>query len=343
VSPHRCAGLGALLAAACTPEIDPGWLVTGPRELALDVEVIAQGPYGARIEAGPRTARDALPLDTLRLRPAVVDVDGLVDPDALEGTWLLCAGLGSCLLQGTIADRPACSGEEIQPPEPCRFADGAAAELVLADLPSELPSEGSTVFALIDGPTVSFVASAPGGPGLDACLRRFDARERLDGCLMMERGLGLGPLGELVDVLRGLGIDPGIGEEAETLLGRPRNHNPAVERFRLEIEGRASTMATAGSVVTVPRDAAIVLAVETAEVDLDAYEVMLGDDTVSLTDELDAQWWLDREVDLDDAPYGQLWVRWRAGAATGTVRAYAVLRDDYGGEGWGWLDLEIEG
>jgi len=342
VSPDRRAGLGALLAAACTPPIEPSWLLTGARELALDVEVVEQGPYGAPIEAGPRTARDALPLDTLRLRPAVVDADGPIDTDTLEATWLMCAGIGSCLLQAPLTDRPTCTGEEIQPPEPCRFFDGGTARLTLADFPRELPAEEASVFDLLDGPTISFVASAPDGPGLDGCIARFDARERLDGCLMMERVLGLGPLGELVDQLVLLGIDPGIGEEAETLLSRPRNHNPAVEQFRVELGGEPMVVA-AGSVVAVPRDQSIVLTVETTDADLDGYEVMLGDETALLTDDLEAEWWLDREVDLEDPAYGQLWVRLQAGAATGTVRAYAVLRDSRGGEGWGWLDLEIEG
>jgi hypothetical protein len=342
VSPHRRAGLGVLLTAACTPDIDPAWLVTGPRELVLDVEVVTQGPYGVRIPEGPRSARDALPLDTLRLRPAVVDTGGPLDPDALESTWLMCAGIGSCLLQGSVGDRPACTGEELQPSEPCRFFEGGTAMLTLADVPLELVSEASTVFDLIDGPTISYIASAPEGPGLQECIARFDARERLEGCLLMERALGLGPLGELVDVLRGLGIEPGIGEDAETLLARPRNHNPAVDQFRVEIGGETMVVA-AGSRVSVPRNEAIVLTVETTDADLDGYDVIVGDETATLEDDLDAQWWLDREVELEAPAYGQPWVRWRAGPVTGTVRAYAALRDGRGGEGWGWLDLEIDG
>lgn len=343
VSPHRIVGLGALLAAACTPPIEPAWLVTGPRELALDVEVIAQGPFGARIPAGPRTTRDALPRDTLRLRPAVVDADGPLDPAALEAAWFLCAGLGPCLLRGPVAERPACTGEAIQPPEPCRFADGGEARLTIGELPRQPISPTLTVFDLVTGPTVALVASTPDGPGVDACLARFDARARLDGCLLMERTLGIGPLGELAHLLRLLGGDPGIGVGAETLLARPRNRNPAVERFRVEVEGEEAVVVDAGGVVAVPRDAAIVVALETSEEDLDDYEAMHGPATVRVTEGLDAQWWLDREVDLEEPPYGQLWVRLRAGAVTGTVRAYVALRDDRGGEGWGFVDLELEG
>jgi hypothetical protein len=338
-------GLGVLSVAACTPDIEPAWLVTRPRELALDVEVVEQGAYGEPIAAGPRTARDALPLDTIALRPAVVDGDGAIDPEELEGTWIMCAGVGSCLLQGTIADRPACTGEELQPAEPCRFFDGGTARLTLADLSPALltpPLDVLDVFDVIGGPTVSFVGSTVDGPGVPACLARFDARERLDGCLLMERVLGLGPLGELVGLLIALGIDPGIGEEAETLLARPRNRNPAVGRFRVQIGDEEGLVVPAGSVVTVPRNEAIVVTLATEEVDLDAYEVAVGDETAVVSDELTAQWWLDREVELDPPPYGQLWVRLRSGAITGRVRAYAALRDSRGGEAWGWLELEIE-
>lgn len=343
VTAYLRVGLSVLVLAGCTPPLEPAWLVTAPRELAIDVEVVVQGPYGDRLVAGSRSARDALPLDTLRLRPALVDADGPIDPDGLESAWFMCEGIGSCLLQGTLVDRPTCTGEEIQPSEPCRFADEGTARLTIADLPSTLPADPPTVFDLVEGPTVSFVASGPDGPGLDACLTRFDARERLDGCLAMERALGLGPLGELVDLLQALGIDPGIGDEAETLLTRPRNHNPAVERFRVEVGGEEPIVVAAGGVVSVPRNEAVVVTVETSAEDLDAYEVAVGDETAVLADELDAQWWLDREVELDDTPYGQLWVRWRPGAVVGTVRTYVVLRDGRGGEAWGWLDLEIQG
>jgi hypothetical protein len=342
MSPHRCAGLGVLVAAACTPQIDPAWLVTGPRELALEVEVVAQGPYGERIVPGPRTPRDALPLDTLSLRPAVVDVDGPLDPDGLEGAWLLCSGLGNCLVREEVVDRPPCTGEEIQPSKPCRFADGGTASLVVANIPAVLPPALSSVFDLVSGPTVAFVGSPAEGPGVDACLARLDARERLDGCLMMERALGIGPLGELVEQLDALGIDPGIDGEAETLLAAPRNHNPAVEQIRVAYGGE-SRLVPAGGTVAVPSDEAIVLTVETSDADLDAYEVRLGEARALLTDDLSAQWSFEREVDLEEAPSGQLWVRWRAGSVSGTVRAYAVLRDSRSGEAWGWLDLEIEG
>lgn len=333
--------LAGTMLGACTPPLDPPWLLTAPRELALQVEVVRQGPYGEPIVPGPRSPRDALPLDTLSLTPVIVDADGPLNVDELEGIWILCGGLGNCLLTGEeISALATCSSEDIRPPEPCRFAEGGTATLTLADLPTTIPTQELTVFDLLVGPIVALAASAPDGPGLDACLSRLDARQRLDGCLLMQRGLGLGPLGDMVELVTALGLDPGIGPEAETLLARPRNRNPAVERLRLSY-GTEVQEVQVGSVVAVPGDQRIELSVITTDEDLDGYEVQTPDGTITFEDPLSAQWWFDAEVDRDDGLPGALVVSWQA-EGVDRVRAYVVLRDGFGGEGWGWLDLEIE-
>lgn len=332
--------LGSL---GCTPPLDPPWLLGTPTELALHVEVVAQGPYGAPIEPSPRTPRDALPRDTISLTPIIVDADGPIDLDALEGMWTLCSGIGNCLFRGDrVAERAECTGDEIQPAEPCVFGRSARATLPLADFPDPSSAQALTVFDLLTGPTVTFVASAPDGPGLDACLERLERRTSLEGCLMMERVLGLGPLGELVDLLIALGIDPGIGPEADTLLARPRNRNPAVEEFLVRT-GTESQRVAAGSRITVPAGVAVEVSVLTTEEDLDSYEVDVEGQTVIFSDPLSAQWWLDAEVERseDDLP-GELRLRFEWEAQT-EVRAYVVLRDGYGGEGWGWLELARAG
>ncbi len=326
---------------ACTPPLDPSWLITTPREIALDIQVVDQGPYGERIVPGPRTARDALPLDTLALRPTIVDAEGPIDPDGLEGIWMLCSGIGNCLLRRPISESPRCDGEDIQPDAPCIFDDGGTATLTIADFPEQLPSETSTVYSLISGPTVAMLASTPDGPGIEACIARLDGREPLGGCLMMERILGLGPLGDLVETLEGLGIDSGIEGEAESLLARPRNHNPAVERLRVEYDGESKEI-DAGTRITVPRDASVSITVLTTEDDLDSYEVSIGDQEFMFSDDLGADWWFDRELDRLDQGFG-LTTEFRAGAVTGLVRAYVVVRDNLGGEGSGFVEIEFGG
>lgn len=325
---------------ACTPSIDPSWLITGARELALDVEVIGQGPYGQPITDTSRSSRDALPLDTLSLRPIVVDTEGPIEPESLDGLWILCSGLGNCLLRDRDLDSTRCTGTSIQPPEPCVFDEGGPATLTMPDVPALL-LELTTIFTLVSGPTVAYIASPPNGPGLNACVARFESRERLDGCLLMERALGLGPLGELVDTLEAAGFDPGIDEGAESLLARPRNRNPAVQTLQVEY-GTGSVEVNAGARVAVPRDQEIRLTVLTTEEDLDAYEAMVGEQTVLFSDNLDAQWWFDQEVDRLDSLPNQVFTSFRAGNATGTVRVYVVVRDNLGGEGWGFVDLELE-
>ncbi|MCA9650664.1 MAG: hypothetical protein H6712_19305 [Myxococcales bacterium] len=339
----RARVVGLLLGlTACTPPLDPPWLITGPRELALDVEVIAQGPYGEPIATGSRTPRDALPGDTLALAPVVVDAEGRLDPTELEATWMLCNGIYGCLLRGDeVSQRPTCTGDEIQPRSPCRFADGGRVTLTLADLPEQIPLEGFTVFDLLTGPTVAMVASPPGGPGLEACLSRLDARARMDGCLLTERVLGLGPLGEMVALLEQAGIDPGIGPDADTLLARPRNRNPAVEELVVS-HGDETRVVAAGSVVAVPSDVEISLTVAATDDDYDTYEVELEDQRVSFSDPLTAQWWLDTEVEQLEGTSGELTTRLLA-EGPARVRVYVVLRDGYDGEGWGWLDLEVGG
>jgi len=341
VAPPRRVAWVPLLLAACTPPLTPGWLIAGPRELALDVRVTATGPYGAPLVPSPRTARDALPLDALALQPVVVDEDGLLDPDELEATWVLCSGLGNCLLRAPVAERPRCTGEAVQPPEPCTFGEGGQATLTLADFSADLPDE-TTLFSLIEGLTVGWLASAPQGPGLAACIARLDARTRLDGCLLMERSVNLGPLGDLARALESLGIDPGIDPDAETLLSRPRNHNPAVERLRVD-QGRRSVEVDAGARVPVDRSEAVVLTVLTTDDDLEPYTITSGEQELMLQDDLGAQWWFDAEVDWDDDGLQRLSTRVSAGDTTGVVRAYVVVRDDRGGEGWGFVDLEWAG
>ncbi len=336
-----------LLLAACAPDIDPPWLISAPRELIMEVEVTEQGPYGERITDRERSSRDALPRDTLSLRPVVIDRNGPLDPDALEGRWLMCAGLGGCALQAPVASVSRCANEQLRPAEPCRFGEGGRATLTLGDVsPDQLDGGSVTLFSLVSGPTVVWIGSAPQGPGVEECIARLDAREHLEGCLLMERLLRLGPLAELAALLEEAGLDPGLTEGAQTLLARPRNRNPAVTSFALSYGGQTRTL-PAGARASVPRRQELQLTVITTEADRDPYEVEVEPDglLVEFSDNLDAQWLFDREIERLDQPADGtgVSVRWRTGDQVGTVRVFVALRDDHGGEGWGSLQLEIGG
>ncbi len=328
--------------AACSPPLDPAWLVTEPREIALEVEMTAQGPYGERVGPSSRSFRDGLPGDTLSLQPVIIDAAGPLNLDELEGAWWLCSGVGNCLLRSDVASRPACTGDEIQPAEPCRIGDGGRTTLTLADLPTaELLGEQTNLLELVSGPTVAFMASPPDGPGLEACIARVDARQRLDGCLMMERTLGIGPLGELVALVESLGIATDV-PTGDTLLSQPRNRNPAVLELSVSYGGE-TVQVPVGTRLSVPRGQDIVLAVVTGRDDLDAYEVIIDEQTIMFADELGTQWWFDEDIERADLVPGQQIVSWRGDTSVEEVRAYVALRDSRGGEAWGWLDFELRG
>ncbi|MEM7159312.1 MAG: hypothetical protein AAF799_41120 [Myxococcota bacterium] len=306
------------------------------------MEVEEQGPYGEPIVPGPRSYRDALPLDRLSLEPVIIDAQGRVDLDELDGAWFICASVGNCLLRDTLADRPPCEDLRVQPVESCRFADGGRAELTVGDIPDDLPADEASIFDLLSGPTVAFIGSPPGGPGLDACIARFDGRERLEGCLLMERFLGLGPLGEVVDLLDSLGYDPGIEFGSETLLAQPRNRNPAVEDFIVRYGSEIRTVAQ-GDSIQVPKGQLVTVNVATTDEDLDSFEVTLefSGELAIISDDLSAEWWFDEDIDLEDELPGSLNARWTANGIEQRVRGYVALRDSRGGEAWGWLDFEI--
>ncbi len=325
---------------ACAPQLDPPWLLTQPRELALEVEVVEQGPYGERLMPRPRTPRDALPLDTIRLRPWVVDGAGPVDLDSLDAAWWMCASIGGCLTGLPVASRPACSTDQFEPSEPCRLAEGAETTVRLADIPAQ-QLEPSSALDLLNGITVGFMASPEGGPGLDTCIARLDARQPLGECLLMERLLGVGPLSDLVALIEALGGDVGL-ELGETLLARPRNYNPAVMELSVSY-GSTSVRVPAGTRLSVPRNVEVLVGIVPDDQDLDSYEVIVAEQLVLFSDDLTTQWWFDARVDRTDTLPGQLTARWSADGAVDEVRAYVVLRDNRGGEALGWLDFELEG
>ena len=327
---------------ACSPPLDPPWLIRDATEIALLVEVEAQGPYGEPIVPGPRTYRDALPLDRLSLEPVIVDESGRVAVENLEGAWFLCSGVGNCLLRSRLGARPTCEDEQVQPEESCRFAEGGRAELVMGNVPDDLPEDEASIFDLLSGPTVAFIGSAVDGPGMEACIARFDGRERLEGCLLMERFLGVGPLGDVADLLESLGYDTGLELGFETLLAQPRNRNPAVEEFVVRYGGERRTVRQ-GERIEVPRGELITVNVSTTDEDLDSFEVTLevSGELAIINDELSAEWWFDRDIDLEDELPGSMNARWSANGIDDQVRAYVALRDSRGGEAWGWLDFEI--
>lgn len=335
VTRRRTTLLVLTAATACTPALDPPWVLARARELGMRVEVVAQGPYGLSLDDTRPSVNEALPLDTVEITPFVAGPDGEVAVGDLDPQWYLCREPASCLLLAEPNALPPCDVEFLLPEQTCALSGDDTLTLTLGDFtPAETPE---AVFAINSPPSVGLVASTDQGPGTDACLGAIGARESLEGCLWTERTLSLGSVGEVVESLELLGYELELSESLVPLLGVPRNHNPSVQEFQVTVDGEATMHAT-GSTVVVPRRAAVVVQYLPSDDDIDRYEVEIDGATVQLEDQLGGRWFASREVtEFDDRGINSL--VWQA-ERTEPVRIHFVVRDDRRAEAWGWLDFE---
>lgn len=333
---ERSIGLVALC-AACTPSLDPSWVLARTSELALRIEVVAQGPYGDTLDPQAPTTNEVLPLDTVLARPLIVGPDGVVPLQDLSPQWYLCDGNGNCLLRAEPTALPPCDLELLAPDEPCALVGADSLEFKLGDfLPAE---DADAVFLINRAPTIGFVASAEVGPGTAACIDRISERKSLEGCLWMERTLSLGSLAEVVDALTALGSEFEVSDSLAPLLDVPRNHNPAVTAFSVSIDGGEPETYPPKAIVTVPVGATIAVAYLPNESDVDRYTVEVDGEELDVEDHLQGRWLMSREVAQLEQALGQTSMVWEASRAD-PVTAYFVVHDDRRAEAWGWLHFE---
>lgn len=322
---------------ACTPTLDPPWVLARERELAMRIEVVEQGPYGRPLDPDEPSVNEALPRDMVRATPRIAGPDGGIALGERAPQWYLC-DTGSCLLRSGSVTLQPCEAGQLAPEVACALAGGDSAEFRLGDFVTE--GEADALFALNRGPTVGFVAGAPGGPDTATCLANIEGRASLTGCLWMERTVSVGPLGEIVQGLEALGLEVELSESLEPLLSIPRNHNPSVRTLTVTIDGGAPAAWGSGQTVKVPVDATITVEYEPDVADLDAYEVVIDNETLSVEDQLDGRWFASREVTEFDQEGPARTVVWRATQAA-PVTVHFVLGDDRRAEAWGWLDFQV--
>jgi hypothetical protein len=322
----------------CTPEVDPPWLVERPTELAVSIVVEAQGEYGERLpDDAPRKYHEALPLDTVRIEPFIVDRGGPIPLDALSARWVACPTIG-CLEAISEADRlPSCV-DALDPTSSCSI--GAAASIVfpLPDFPSGL--EEVSLFTIANAPSIALVASRTGDPGADACAQRLRARDPLGSCVMMLRTVDLGSLGELEQAARQAGIEVDLGDGNSELLEVPRNFAPLVEHFAVEGSSRQADGEVASqSTVSVSVDDEIEIEYLPSEADAEHFVISIDGMDLEFDETLSGQWWLDRSAVAFTS--ADLRARWTVSGDPGTAHVYFVVRDGRGSEAWGWLAFEV--
>ena len=327
-------------AFGCTPEVDPPWLVERPTELAVSIEVTQQGPYGLRpAEDDARPFHEALPLDTVRIEPFVVDHGGPIAPDDLDARWVACTTLGCLDALANLDALPSCA-TSFDPSASCRLGDAASMTFTLPDFPPAL--QEVSVFSLALAPSIAFIASRADGPGADACARRLRARDPLGPCVMMLRDIQLGSLGELVDAAETAGIEVDVSDSSQELLEVPRNHVPFVRTFSvLGSSAREDGDVAASSSVPVVVGDEIEIAYVPEPADLDAFDVEIeGEPPLTYAEMHAGQWWIDRDAAAFTS--ADLQARWTVSGDPGTAYVYFVLRDGRGSEAWGWLAFEVQ-
>lgn len=329
--------LWASLCAACVPGVEPSWVITRPRELALHMEVVAQGPYGQPIDPEGPTGSEFLPRDTVRATPFIVGPDGPIDAAELDILWALCRDPGGCRTGSPDPDLPTCDLSALVPEDPCELGSGGFIELQLGDPPA--PGTADLLDIPTSVPVVSMIASAPDGPGARACVENLAARRSLSGCMMMERPVALGPLSEIVALLEQLGYEVELGDSLEPLLARPRNHNPGVPRFAVHAGDRVEEVES-GERASVPVGADVLIEVLPRDTDVEVFEIEIEGLPLQVQETLTGRWWTDVDVEGFAETVSGLAVTWQATRA-GSVAFFFVLRDDRGSEIGGWLGVDV--
>lgn len=347
-----------LALVACTPDLEPPWVLQRPTELALSIEVETPEPV-------PRTFHQFLPGERVRLTPLVAGPGGRIDPSELDMHWVLCDSGVPCLQSlGRARELEPCEGL-FQPGTSCWLDQGGVASLLwngldvsMLDLDPEL--EGSA-FALVQGPQVALIGSGPSGPGSDACADRLARRESLSGCLLMRRLLRVGPWREIFDDAIEQGLIAEVSDDIDAVLDRPRNRNPRVKTFHV-----SGASGTPDGVEIVNGGRVQVAAGDTVDLqwlpepdDFDDYASTLDGIPVQVDEGLAGQWVTDRALEgfvpgalssaEFDAGMQNLLLDCHAcnvqidiEGPPGIITVYFVVRDDMTAEGWGWVELDVQ-
>lgn len=264
------AWLGFALLAGCVDTVPPPWQIDGPRLLLVELEVVATGPYAAPLSGDPPglTRRQALPGDTVALRPIIVDPSGPLD-----------------LSDRTIWLRGASEYVTITEPVPPCGADGADG-LGLCRLagPEIVLPPAVVVQGFLRVPIVLAIAGEPDGPSAESCLSRLaaDPPEPVEDCLISAAPLRYGPAHAVAALMgddAGLPVtDPDFNLEGATLA--------------LELSGAAGDreiLAAHGDTITVEADDTIVARPDVDEAQLQ--EFVIGDPPVVDVEDVQTQWY----------------------------------------------------
>ncbi|MCA9695008.1 MAG: hypothetical protein KC636_35845 [Myxococcales bacterium] len=352
------------------------------RPLAVRTEVIDPLPIGPPEDTEALGVRcEALPLETVRAEPLIVDPDGTVDPATIDPLWIACElpagqGLFSCLKGAlplelaAIPECPVITLADLDPealadlsfpefPSPCVVPEDATPGDGLRDITVPLSLE-----LLIGGDLeLTLVGHGPGDVSTETCADALLAGETAipEPCILAVQRLSVGPTEQLFAIAETLGVELPGGLTGAPLADDPPDgdRNPRIVSFTVAIEHEDGSTeeavdVAAGDTITAQLGDVLKIVTEAPETDLQTYLVPINGG---------ADGFEDRE-ETYNGRWFRTWGRTLSGSSNDptsmnewTLRPHEddetdrpegdratlfyVLRDDRRGVAWWWFHVDV--
>lgn len=330
--------IGALLLTACTPEITPPWLIDRPTDLGMRIDVESLGPLSEPLEGiDNRPYHEALPFDTIRATPLLVDANGPIPQEDTSFVWVRCAGF-NCRDALLAEDLPDCADTLLA--DACTLGVGPTMTLDIANLPEP---QSPDPLGLLSSISIAAIGSARERDAA-SCHSALRARKDLSGCFILLRSATLGPLDGLIDYARSLGYEIDDDELAPLVRMLPRNRVPYMENVTISGSSAMadSALVPNGGRITVHTGDVVSLSWEPDEEDRQTTEIERDDGTtLTYMDGVFARWWTtERATDFEFLPFDSR-ATWSVGNEPGEAHIYATIVDNKGAESLAWFEVDV--
>ena len=353
-------------------------------DLPLEERIAGLRPLAVRVEVDDPTVADgdpvraeALPFETVRLYPFIVDTDGPLDQQRveseLEPRWLACnlapiEGLGSCLANAAPlqpGDVPACPQVDlgaIDPtdptaelptfPSPCEITGGTPYQ-------PEFTVPFDPVYLFGGDIEVTMVGHRPDAGDTDRCYEQLLAGgTRADAaCLFITQRVAVGPDAVLIDLASQLGLPEieGLGDLPDPL--PDADTHPRIQSFVVrELDATGNEVAVfqpaRGEVIQVAAGHQLDMETQAPEGDLQSYPIQTEDGFTDDDEAYEGAWYTTWGTLLSDSSDDPLslnsWTLQRGeqdeeGDVPPGNRAtlFYVLRDGRQGVDWWWFHADV--
>lgn len=370
------AALGLCAAPGCGDPLPSSRQITSTRVLAMRSEVI--GPLFPEMDPDAALRCQALPFETVRLTPFIVDPTGPIEPQAIEPLYIACnlnasQGLFACLrsaIPTDLASIPECplpsfvdldpeAEAPAEPPSPCIVpADGSDDGL------QDLTIPFATTLIAGGDVEVTMIGHMEGGPSTTACADMLLSgdTELPNDCIFAVQRVSVGPIEALLLLASMFGVE--LPPELVGELPAPEDvpdgdRNPRIESFSASVlrpDGSLEELGqlSPGDTITAALGDVIQFTTTAPEGDLQTYPVQVnnGESTEDKNEAYDARWFVswgellsgtsDDPTSVNDwslTPRLEQEEPERPEGDVGTL--FYVVRDGRQGVDWWWLHLVL--